>query len=140
MGENLGAPTSAAQQFARDFEAGTQGAFSDIATQQRQAPALLFENPNPNGAPYVKFDGFSSLNDGTVELIDAKTRIVPFSTEDGPFISPNVADQLTRQSAALAQNPGYTGVLEFPTQTAASEAQGVLGQLNIRNISVRVRP
>jgi hypothetical protein len=139
VSENLGEPTSAAQQAARDFEAGTEGAFSDIATRQRQVPALQYDNPNPNGVPFIKFDGFSQLDDGTIELIDAKTRLVPYATSDGAVITESVIDSLTRQSAALAQNPGFRGVLEFPTQAAANEAQTVLNELKIRNIGVRVR-
>jgi hypothetical protein len=138
--ENLGEARNAAIQAARNFEAGTEGAAVDIATQTRQVPALQFDNPNPNGAPFVKFDGFSQLDDGTIELIDAKTRLVPFSNADGPVITESVIDGLTRQSTALAQNPGFRGVLEFPTQAAANEAQDVLDQLLIRNITARVRP
>jgi hypothetical protein len=137
--ENLGDARNAAIRASRDFEAGTEGAVTDIVTQTRQVPALQFDNPNPKGASFVKFDGFSHLDDGTIELIDSKTRLVPYSTEDGPVITESVADGLRRQSAALVQNPGYTGMLEFPTQAAADEAEGVLEQLNIKNISVRVR-
>jgi filamentous hemagglutinin len=126
-------------QTARDFESGTTGAFSDIATRQRQVPALRYDNPNPNGAPYVKFDGYQQLDDGVIELVDAKTRIVPFSTREGPFISSSVRDGLVRKSEALAQNPGYRGVIELPTVEARREAQQVLRQLGITNISTRVR-
>jgi hypothetical protein len=138
VSENLGEP-SRGQVAARNFEAATEGAYSDVATQQRQVPALRYTNPNPNGAPYVKFDGFRRLDDGTIELIDAKTRLVPYSTVDGPVATKSVADGLTRQRVALAQNPGYTGVLEFPTQAAADEANVVLRRLKIENIGVRVR-
>jgi hypothetical protein len=137
--ENLGTPRNAAQQFARDFESGTSGAFSNISTRQRSVPALRYDNPNPNGSPFVKFDGYQLLDDGVVELIDAKTRIVPFSTRQGPFISPSVRDGLVRKSQALSQNPGYRGVIELPNSTARREAQQVLRQLGITNISTRVR-
>ena len=124
---------------ARDFESGTVGAFSDIATRQRQVPALKFDNPNTDGKPYVKFDGYQRIDNGLVEMIDSKTRVVPFSTKDGPFISPSVRDGLVRKSQALAQNPGYTGVIELSTVAARREAQQVLRQLGINNISTRVR-
>jgi len=137
--ENLGTPRNAAQRAARDFESGTIGAFSDVATRQRSVPALRFNNPNPNGASVVKFDGFRQLDDGVIELIDAKTRIVPFSTRQGPFISPSVRDALVRKSLAIEQNPGFRAVLEFPTAAARREAQQVLRQLGITNISTRVR-
>ncbi|MCX2803377.1 hypothetical protein OQJ68_16490, partial [Microbulbifer thermotolerans] len=139
VGENLGTPRNSAMQAARDFESGTTGAFSDIVTRQRQVPALRYDNPNPNGAPFVKFDGYQQLDDGVIELIDSKTRIVPFSTREGPFISPSVRDGLVRKSEALSQNPGYRGVIELPTTEARREAQQVLRQLGITNISTRVR-
>lgn len=139
VGENLGTPRNSAIQAARDFESGTTGAFSDIATRQRQVPALRYDNPNPNGAPFVKFDGYQQLDDGVIEIIDSKTRIVPFSTREGPFISPSVRDGLVRKSEAISQNPGYRGVIELPTTEARREAQQVLRQLGITNISTRVR-
>jgi filamentous hemagglutinin len=139
VGENLGTPRNAAMQAARDFESGTPGAFSDIATGQRQVPALRFDNPNPNGSPYVEFDGYQPLDKSVIELIDSKTRIVPFATKDEPFISPSVRDGLVRKSEAMAQNPNYRGVIELPTATARREAQLVLRQLGITNISTRIR-
>jgi hypothetical protein len=79
VGENLGTPKNAAKQAARDFEDGTVGAFSDIGTETRQVPALRYDNPNPNGAPYVKFDGYQELGNGIVELSSKTESIV--STE-----------------------------------------------------------
>jgi YD repeat-containing protein len=139
VGENLGRPSSPAMKIARDFESGTSGALSDIATQQRVVPALRFENPNANGAPFVKFDSHQALDNGLVELIDAKTRIVPFANSNGPFISSSVRDGLVNKSLALTQNPGHVGVIELPTITARREAQLVLRQLGINNITTRVR-
>ena len=126
-------------QRARDFESATPGAFTDISTQQRMVPALPFDNPNPRGAPVVRFDGYRHLDDGLVELIDAKTRIVQFATRQGPFISPSVRDGLMRKSQALSQNPGYIGVIELPSVEARREAQQVLRQLGITNLSTRTR-
>ena len=140
VGENLGTPRNAAMRNARDFEAGTIGAFSDVASRQRMAPALRFDNPKPNGASFVKFDGYQQLDNGITELIDSKTRLVPFSTRQGPFISDSVRDGLVRKSLAIQQNEGFRAVLEFPTATARREAQQVLRQLGITNISTRVRP
>ncbi|WP_229803902.1 hypothetical protein, partial [Litchfieldella qijiaojingensis] len=137
--ENLGKPRNTAMQRARDFESGTTGAYSDIQTGQRQVPALRYDNPNPQGAPYVKFDGARQLENGVIELIDSKTRIVPFSTSEGPFISQNVRSGILRKSEALSQSPGYRGVIEFPTIEARREGQKVLRELGITNISTRVR-
>jgi hypothetical protein len=140
VSENLGKPRSSAMKAARDFEAATEGAYSDVATQQRQVPALRYNNPNPKGAPYVKFDGYRRLENGKIELIDAKTRIVPFETAEGPYISKGVREGLARQSRALAQNSGYVGVIELPTSGAAAEARAVLKTLGIENLTARVRP
>lgn len=139
VGENLGKPTSQAMQRARDFESGTSGAFSLLSTKQRVVPGLVYNNDNINGKAFVKFDGFRILDNGVTELIDAKTRIVPFSTKAGPFISPSVQDSLGRQSRALAQNPGFRGVIEVPTVEVLREARLVLRELGITNIHIRVR-
>ena len=87
----------------------------------------------------VKFNGHQFLDNGNIEVIDAKTRIVPFSRVDGPYISPGVRDGLVRKSIALSRNEGYVGVIELPTASARTEAQQVLRQLGINNISTRVR-
>ena len=138
--ENLGQPTSAAQQAAQDYEAQTPGAAIDPATGQKIVPALVYQNRNPNGLPYVKWDGSQVLPDGTTELIDSKTRIVPYSTSDGPAITENVQTSLLNKSAALTQNPSYTGVIDLPTQSAVDEAKQVLNRLGIENISAQLRP
>jgi len=137
--ENLGSPRTPAMQIARDFEAGTTGAASSLATRQRFVPALKFDNPNPNGASLVRFDGFENLDNGVVQLIDSKTRIVPFTQNGAPIITGSVRDQLFRQSAALGQNPGFRAVIELPTEAARKEADQVLIQLGLDNIATRVR-
>jgi hypothetical protein len=138
--ENSGVAQSPAGQVWRDYQAQTVGADTDPLTGQSNVPALQFDNPNPNGNPYVKWDGYQQLPDGTTELIDAKTAISPFSTADGPFVPQSTLDQLVNKSAALDQNPGYTGVIEVPTEQAAADAQAALDNLGIDNIDVRVRP
>src|SRR6185436_19058327 len=106
---------SAARRAAIDYESATTGAMTDIESQLRNVPALRFDNPNPDGMPFTKWDGIDRLGNGTTELIDAKMRIVPFSTHEGPFISDNVRTGLMNKSVALAQNPGYRGVIELPS-------------------------
>ena len=44
--ESLGTPTSRAAIAARDFEAGTSGAFSEMGSRSRVVPALRYQNPN----------------------------------------------------------------------------------------------
>lgn len=72
-------------------------------------------------------------------LIDAKTRIVPFSTRQGPFISDSVRQILLARSRALVQNPSFIGIVEVPSEAAAREARIVLRQLGITNLGVRIR-
>jgi len=56
---------------AQDFQAGTSGAYSDVGSRKMVVPALRYDNPNPNGNPFVKFDGIETGSDGkTVLLID----------------------------------------------------------------------
>lgn len=139
--ENLGPPTSPAMQAAYQYQAQAPNSTTDPATGASPAtPALRYDNPNPNGVPYVKWDGYQVLPDGTTELIDRKARIVPYSDDSGPVITQSVRVGLLNQSAALAQNPGYAGVIEVPTPQAEAEARNVLRMLNIENISVRERP
>lgn len=132
--ENLGTPRSPAMKAAREFENGTSGAYSSVASRNRVVPALKFDNPNPAGAPYVKFDGI----EGNI-LIDAKTRILTFPTRAGLVTPKNVRETLQRVSEALRQNPGYKAVYEFPDEVARAEAQMILHKLRIKNISTRVR-
>jgi filamentous hemagglutinin len=131
--ENLGAPRGGAATAARDFEAGTTGAFSEVATRSRVVPALRFENPNQSGFNFIKFDG---LEEGGV-LLDSKTRILVFESK-GAQVIPQAGD-LRRMSEALRQNPGFRAVLEFPDAAARREAQRTLRRLQITNIGTRVR-
>jgi hypothetical protein len=131
--EELGTPRSAAMRSARDFESGTAGAYSDVATQHRVTPALRFDNPNPNGNSFVRFDGI----EGDSLLIDAKTRLLTFTSRGRTFVPQ--ADDLRRVSEAIRQNPGFRVVLEFPSAEAMREARQILRTLNISNISTRVR-
>jgi len=134
--ENLGEPTSAAMRRARDFESGTSGAYSYTPTQNRVVPALRFDNPN--GTNLVRFDGLEVGAD-VVNLIDSKTRVVPFDRRGVPFVSENVRKTLLARSTAIAQNPGFAGWIEVPDEAAAREARQVLRQLGINNLRVRIR-
>ena len=139
--ENLRLPESPAMREAYRCQAQTAGSSTDPVTGRSTAsPALKHDNPNPSGASIVRWDGIRVLPDGTIELIDAKTAGGIYQTRTGPFILQSFRDQLLRQSAALAQNPGYKGVIEVPTKEAAIEAQDIMDDLRIRNISVRIRP
>ncbi len=140
-GENKGliyvTETPRGSEAAKDLQAGTTGAFSDLATQKPAVPALRFDNPNEKGANYVKFDGIEKAPDGsTVLLIDAKTKMATFN--DGA-VRDTVAS-LERVKGALDQNPGFKVVYEFPNQDAADAAKQFLLNNGMDNvIRVRVR-
>jgi RHS repeat-associated protein len=119
-------PQGNLNQFFEQFDAGTTGAFSETITQKRAVPALRFDNPNPRGNNFVKFDGIE-LNTNTV--IDRKTNLTT---------RPKQLQSLQRASGALKRNPNFNGVFEFPNQKAADKAINILRQQNITNIIVRV--
>jgi filamentous hemagglutinin len=122
---------------AQEFQAGTSGSFSDLATQKQAVPALRFDNPNPNGVNYVKFDGIEKAVDGSnILLIDAKTKLAIWS----PSTQSSVLDTLRRVDAALAQNPGFKVVYEFPNAKVAAEAQKFIQTTPYTNtVTIRVR-
>ena len=111
------------------YEAGTTGAFSDVLSERKAVPAIRFDNPNPAGNNFVKFDGVEDV--GGITLIDRKTALTTFDKQ---------IQSVQRVSSALKQNPGIKAVFEFPTQKAADRATDILIEQNIRNISVRVAP
>ncbi len=131
--ESPRSPTSAARRAANDFEAGTTGARSDVASGDRVVPALRYNNPNPRGNKFVRFDGI----EGVDVVIDAKTRLLTFESR-GRTVLPQEQD-LRRINRALKQNPDVQAVFEFPTEAARSHAADVLTDLEIDTIKTRVR-
>ena len=63
---------------------------------------------------------------------------IPATVSRSERVFPDAIDQLTRQSAALSQNPGFRGVIEVPTPAQAQSFVKVLLSNNITNITVRV--
>lgn len=122
------------------FEDATAGATYAL-DGNRLAPALTFRNPNANGKNIVRWDGFELGANDVVTLIDSKTTIAAAWSRrrESYWVAPSLADQLNRQSQALAQNPGVRGVIEVPTATQVTLGTGVLRQLGIENIQVRQR-
>lgn len=105
-------------QAAQDFQSGTSGAFSDVASQKSGVPALRYDNPG--GVNYIKFDGVEQAVDGTkVLLIDAKTKLAIWS----PATQEEVRKTLRRVESALKQNPGYKVVYEFPNARVEAAAK-----------------
>jgi len=131
-GENRGAifvqERTATSTSAAAFESGAPGAFSDMASGSRAAPSLRFDNPNPRGNNFVRFDGYEN---GGMTLIDRKTQLTTGTKQ--------LAD-LRRVSDAAAQNLGYRVVYEFPSEKARASAQRILTSQRINNIESRVAP
>ena len=112
-------PTGTGNPAAAAYPAGTAGAVSDIATGKQIVPALRYNNPNPRGMDFVKFDGYEVLPNGqTMLLIDAKMRL-PLWSEGGRA---KIVETLQRVQAALNQNPGFRVVYEFPSEASRQEA------------------
>ncbi|WP_455928551.1 hemagglutinin repeat-containing protein [Pseudomonas fluorescens] len=108
---------------AQDFQAGTNGAFTDLATGKGGVPALRYTNPNEKGVNFVKFDGIETAVDGSsVMLIDAKTKLAIWS----PSTQKSVLDTLQRVKSAVDQNPGYKVVYEFPNQKVEAQAKAFI--------------
>jgi hypothetical protein len=106
-------------QAAQNFQAGCTGAFCDVASQKNAAPTLRYDNPNPNGNNYVRFDGIEKTTDGQgIILIDRKLKLADFN--DGAKES--TASTFRRVDEAVRQNPGYQVVYEFPNQAALDAA------------------
>jgi filamentous hemagglutinin len=116
------AETPLHQEKAREFQAGTQGAFSDVKSKKPGVPALRYDNPNPLGLNYIKLDAFPFEigSDGSrVLLIDAKTKLATFN--EGA--KRDVLETLRRLKMALEQNPEFTAVYEVPSEAEAQEAR-----------------
>ncbi|MGN6402140.1 MAG: RHS repeat-associated core domain-containing protein [Flavisolibacter sp.] len=108
------------------YEDATTGAASDVKTRKRIVPTLKYDNPNPNGKNFVKFDGFDVENN---ELIDRKWNVTTYDKS---------LNQLKRMAEALKQNPGYSGVIEVPNQKAYNNAVKALQKASVTDIKVRI--
>jgi filamentous hemagglutinin len=106
---------------AQDFQAGTSGASSHIATRKAAGPAIRYDNPNPRGVNFLKLDAPSieAGPDGlTLLLIDAKTKPAIFNAG---AVRDRIAT-LRGVRAALQRNPGFKVVYEYPTKEMADQA------------------
>ena len=130
-------PTGTGNPAAAAYQAGTAGAVSDIATGKQIVPALRYNNPNPRGMDFVKFDGYEVLPNGqTMLLIDAKMRL-PLWSEGGRT---KIVETLQRVQAALDQNPGFRVVYEFPDEASKLEAIDFIDKAGFsKDIQIRVR-
>ncbi len=113
---------------AANYQNGTTGASSNVASQKAEIPALRYTNPNPNGVNYVKFDGYDDI---TFTLIDRKINVTNHRKS---------IDQVRRMSEALRQNPAFNAVIEVPNQKIQRKALRLLEKAGVDNISVRIAP
>ena len=114
---------SQGNQAAQDFQAGTSGAYTDLATGKLAVPALRYNNPKLDGINFVKFDGIEKAADGsTVLLIDAKTKLAIWNQA----AQESVLKTLDRVRSAVQQNPGYKVVYEFPNAKVEAQASNFI--------------
>ena len=123
-------------QSAQSFQAGTAGAFSDVASEKMVVPALRYTNYVTSGLNYIKFDGIEQTAQGTTLLIDAKTKLAIWSDAT----QASVASTLSRVDKALRDNPGFTVVYEFPNAKVAQQATEFINARGFGDVvKVRVR-
>lgn len=95
------------------YEDSLAGASSDLATQRRNVPALRYDNPNPAGNNFARFDGVDPENPNV--LIDRKWGVTTRSDQVSKFQQGPLE--------ALRQNPDYRLRIGVPTQRAATDAR-----------------
>ncbi len=113
---------------AQQYENTIPGSASDVATQKKIVPTLKYDNPNPNGKNFIKFDGFEPE---TNTFIDRKLSFTSY---------PKSLDQLRRASEALRQNPGFNIRYEVPDAKQLRTAVKLFRDLRITNVGVKVVP
>ena len=79
-------------------------------------PALRYNNPNPRGMNFIKFDGIEVIDNQTY-LIDAK-RNIPYWNERA---MDNYTVTFDRINVAKIQNPDVKVIYEFPNENAANK-------------------
>lgn len=123
-------------QSAQNFQAGTSGAFSEVASEKMVVPALRYTNDVTSGLNYIKFDGIEQTAHGANLLIDAKTKLAIWSDAT----QASVASTLSRVDKALRDNPGFTVVYEFPNTKVAQQAADFINARGFGDVvKVRVR-
>jgi hypothetical protein len=105
---------------ARAHQSGGEGAFSDIESGKFADPALRFDNANPRGLSYIRFDNaFVPENQNYTMLVDSKTQLAIWGKET----QRKTIKTLERAKQAIQQNPNYRLMYEFDTEEAAEEAR-----------------
>jgi hypothetical protein len=105
---------------ARAHQSGGSGAFSDAESKKFADPALRYDNPNPRGLSYIRFDNaYVPEGENYTMLVDSKTKLAIWSKKT----QAKTIRTLERAKQAILQNPNYKLMYEFDTEEAAEEAR-----------------
>ena len=125
---------------AQEFQWGTTGSMMQQTPDgpKNVIPALRYDNSNPKGMNFIKFDGIRVEN-GTTYLIDAK-RNIPYWIPEAMEGYKNTFERINK---AKLQNPGIKIIYEFPKEEVKIKFTDWLdrnpGYQNIID-EIRVRP
>ena len=125
---------------AQEFQWGLTGSMMQQTPSGHKniIPALRYDNSNPRGMNFIKFDGIEVRN-GTTYLIDTK-RNVPYWNKSA---MKNLTKTFDRINEAKNQNPEIKVIYEFPKEEAKTKFTDWLdrnsGYQNIID-EIRVRP
>ena len=100
---------------AQEFQWGLTGSMMQQTPSgpKNIIPALRYDNSNPRGMNFIKFDGIEVRN-GTTYLIDAK-RNIPYWI---PKAMEGYKNTFDRINEAKKQNPEIKIIYEFPDEEA----------------------
>lgn len=103
---------------AQEFQWGTAGSMMQQTPDgpKNIIPALRYDNSNPRGMNFIKFDGIRVEN-GTTYLIDAK-RNIPYWIPEAMEGYKNTFDRINE---AKKQNPEIKIIYEFPDKKAKTK-------------------
>jgi len=107
--------TPAGKPKAQEFQWGTAGSMMQQTPDgpKNIIPALRYDNSNPRGMNFIKFDGIEVRN-GTTYLIDTK-RNIPYWIPEAMEGYKNTFDRINE---AKNQNPEIKVIYEFPDEKA----------------------
>lgn len=103
---------------AQEFQWGTTGSMMQKVDGEARnvIPALRYDNSNPRGMNFIKFDGIEVVDNQTY-LIDAK-RNIPYWNQSAMNNYTGIFDRINRSKL---QNPDIKIVYEFPDEKAMTK-------------------
>ena len=125
---------------AQEFQWGLTGSMMQQTSDgpKNIIPALRYDNPNPRGMNFIKFDGIE-VRDVTTYLIDAKRNVLHWNKS----AMKNLGKTFRRINEAKNQNPEIKVIYEFPKEEAKTKFTDWLdrnpGYQNIID-EIRIRP